>query len=84
VAVRGGGNTIFFTSAGADFESVGFELPDWPSRLPGPEFGLEMGRWPKITIIEAYALTDTGMHLVEHLVEGQPLEPEPADDQASE
>jgi hypothetical protein len=39
--------------------------------LPSPEFGLQLGGY--ITILEAYALTDTGMLLVEQVVQGEPL-----------
>lgn len=39
--------------------------------LPSPEFGLRLGR--HTTVIEAYALTESGMQLVEQLVNGEPL-----------
>ena len=39
--------------------------------LPSPDFGLRLGG--NIVIIEAYALTETGMQLVEQLVNGEPL-----------
>jgi hypothetical protein len=40
-------------------------------RLPVPDFGLQLSSF--ITVFEAYALTDTGMLLVEQFVKGEPL-----------
>jgi hypothetical protein len=39
--------------------------------LPSPEFGLRLSGY--IQLIDAYALTDSGMQLVEQFIEGEPL-----------
>jgi hypothetical protein len=40
-------------------------------RLPSPEFGLLLDGY--LNIIEAYALTDSGIQLVEQFIKGEPL-----------